>query len=266
MPNAMPNAMSSTLSDIRAALRLRRVWMALASEDIGDQHRRTTLGPLWLVINYLAFAAIFVLFFDPGRGAASYPAYVATGLLVWLFISEVLTLAVSLFVREEAFIKGTALPLTIYVMRLTTQSVIRTFYALLGCTVVLVLSGIEIDPVVLWSAAGLLLVFLTAPAAIILFALLGVFFPDSQFVVGNVMRLGMFLTPVLWMHGGEGGVRAAFYYWNPFTYFVEIVREPIVNGTVPAQAFAVCCLISFSLWLLALFVFGRYRSRVVFAL
>lgn len=262
----MLNAISSTLSDIRAALRLRRVWMALASEDIGDQHRRTTLGPLWLVVNYLALAAAFILLLDHGPGDASYPAYVATGLLVWLFISEVLSLAVSLFVREEAFIKGTTLPLTIYVMRLTTQSVIRTLYALLGCTFILALSGITIDLFVLWSAVGIILVFMTAPPAIVLLALLGVFFPDSQFVVGNVMRLGMFITPIFWLHTGEGGIRTVFYYWNPFTYFIEIVREPIVNHTVPTQAFAVCCVISLSLWLLALFVFGRYRSRVVFAL
>ena len=42
----MLQTLESARSDIRAAFRLRHVWIALASEDIGDQHRRTALGPL----------------------------------------------------------------------------------------------------------------------------------------------------------------------------------------------------------------------------
>ena len=51
----------------------------------------------------------------------NYPAYVATGLLIWFYMMEVITQSVSLFVREENFIKGTKLPLTVYVMRLACR-------------------------------------------------------------------------------------------------------------------------------------------------
>ena len=51
---------ANAFADIGMGLRRWRVWVALASEDIGDQHKRTTLGPLWLLINYLLFVATFV--------------------------------------------------------------------------------------------------------------------------------------------------------------------------------------------------------------
>lgn len=85
----MGNIVSNALADMRAGLRMRRVWVALASEDIGDQHRRTTLGPLWLLLSYLAFAGTFI--FHRGDTDSSYAVYVATGLLVWFYIMETIT-------------------------------------------------------------------------------------------------------------------------------------------------------------------------------
>lgn len=252
--------------DLREAFRRRSVWIALAKEDVGDQHRRTALGPLWLLINYLAFAGTFIFVFDAGGNTGNYPAYVATGLLVWFYIMETISQSVVLFWREESFIKGTTLPLSVYVMRLAMQSIIRAGYALAGCLAILALSGAAVTLAWAWSVLGILLILATVPAVILLFAFLGAFFPDSQFIVANLMRVGMFLTPVFWTYTGEGGFRGAFYYWNPFTYFLEIVRIPILSGDVPARSFLVCLAMSLVVWAIALILLGRYRRQVVFVL
>lgn len=263
----MLDTIKSALTDMGAGLRMRRVWIALAKEDIGDQHRRTALGPLWLLINYLAFAATFIFVFDRGgAGAEKYAAYVATGLLVWFYIMETLTQSVSLFVREESFIKGTTLPLSVYAMRLFMQSVIRAAYALAGCLAILLMSGTALSLGWLVSAFSVFLILAVTPAAIILFAFLGAYLPDSQFIVGNVMRIGMFLTPVFWTYEGTGGVRHIFYYWNPFTHFLEIVRMPILTGAMPMQSLFLCVVIGLALWAMALLVLGRFRKHVVFVI
>ncbi len=224
----------SALSDIRSGLRLRRVWIAFAGEDIGDQHKNTILGPLWLLLNYLAFAGVFIFIFNISDGTPNYAAHVATGLLVWFYIMETLNLSVSLFVREASFIKGTTLPLTVYVMRLAMQSAIRAAYASIGCLAI--------------------------------FAFLGAYFPDSQFIVANIMRVGMFLTPVFWSYDGSNGIRHIFYWWNPFTYFLDVVRVPIVSGEFPAYPLAVCATICIVAWAFAIALLGRYRKQVVFML
>lgn len=123
------------LGDIGLALGKRRIWFALASEDISDQHRRTSLGPFWLLINYLVFVATFVFIMGRGEGIPNYTAYVALGLLVWFYIMETMNSGVGLFVREESFIKGTTLPLSLYVFRMTMQALMRAGYAALGCAV-----------------------------------------------------------------------------------------------------------------------------------
>lgn len=264
---AMARLLHTAIRDLYSGFMLHRVWMTLAHEDIGDQHRLTTLGPLWLLINYLAYAGTFVFFFPSGSSSVNYPAYIAVGLFVWFYIMETISQSVSLFVREESFINGTTLPLSVYVFRLTMQSIIRAGYALVGCLGLLAFSGITVSANWAWAALGIAVIVTVTPAAAMIFAFLGAFFRDSQYLVSNLMRIGMFLTPVFWTHDGtEGGFRHAFYYWNPFTYFLEIVRTPILANHMPVAAFIACAIISASTWVLALLLLGLYRKQIVFVI
>jgi len=111
---------------------------------------------------------------------------------------------------------------------------------------------------------GLLLLILATPAFVVVFAFLGAFFPDSEFIVGNLMRVGMFFTPVFWVYSGQEGVQEYAYHWNPFTYFLEGVREPITAGIFPGHSLAVTGYFCLGLWAIALLLLGLYRKRIVF--
>lgn len=254
------------LQDIVEGIKKKAVWSALATEDITDQHRRTTLGPVWLLLNYLAFALTFIAIFSNRELGVNFPGYVAIGLFVWLYILEVVTMSVSLFIREENFIKGTTLPLSVYVMRLFMQSVIRACFAFAGCMMILFYAEVGLSPYWLYSLAGMLLIAITTPAAIILLSIAGAFFPDIQFVVTNIMRLGMFLTPIFWVDNAQSGLRAILAFWNPFAYFLDIVRAPILEQTVPVHSFGFCLLFCLLIWFLAVYVLGANRKRVAFVL
>jgi lipopolysaccharide transport system permease protein len=151
-------------------------------------------------------------------------------------------------------------------MRLTMESIIRAGYAAIGCVGILAMCGAAVSVAWLWSLLGLLLIVAVTPAVITIFAFLGAYFPDGQFIVGNIMRIGMFLTPVFWSYDGSGALQHAFYWWNPFTYFLDIARAPIVSGIFPAWSFAFCVTVSLILWALALALLGRFRKQVIFVL
>lgn len=258
----MINRLSNGIDDLAAGLRHHRVWVALASEDITDQHRRTSLGPFWLLVNYLAFVATFIMFFNLGDGSAYYAVYAATGLLVWLYIAEVVTVSVNLFEREQSFITGTTLPISVYVFRAALQSAIRAGYALGGWVLVMLFCGVTPQPGWLLALLGIAIVLIATPPTIIVCAFCGLVFPDSQHIINNLMRIGMFVTPVFWVDPGIGGVRGLFYHYNPFTYFLDIVRVPVLEGRLSLRALVACVLVTLVMWLLALLLLGKYRRRV----
>ena len=258
--------LASALSDITKAWRMRSVWIELAAEDVADPHLRSTLGPFWLLINYLALAGPFVLFFGNTSSIGNYPAYVAVGLLIWLYMSELIINALTLFVREQNYIRGTLLPISVYIMRLSMQFYIRLAYAGAGCLAILILSGALPQTAWIYSVLGLAVVIVTTPAVITVCAFAGAFVPDMSFAATNLIRLGLFLTPVFWIPG-DGGVRdLVLNDWNPFTYFIDIVRLPVVSGAMPGFQLMVAACISLAFWLVATLFLGHYRKRVVFLL
>lgn len=262
----MHSILANALADLTAGLRMHRLWIALATEDIEDQHRRTTLGPLWVLLNYLAFAATFIFVFHGGGSDPQYPTYVATGLVVWFFMMETIGSSVTLFVREESFIKGTTLPLSVYVLRATLQSTIRAGYAVIGSVIILMVTFSQVAAGWMWALPAIVIIVVIAPAAITCFAFLGVFVPDSQFLVTNLMRVGMFVTPVFWAPDAANGIRGMLYRYNPFTYFLEIVRVPLLEGHLPLGALGICLAIGALAWICALALIGRLRRQVALVL
>lgn len=254
----------SAWQDIKKGWQSRRVWLALAHEDIGDQHRRTALGPIWLLINYLIYMGTFIVIFQHNSSIPHFAAYSAIGLLVFFFFQEILIQSVSLFYREESLIKGTTLPLSVYILRLAMQSIIRTSYALAGCLIILAFSEIQINMYWLLSLVGLVMIILMVPPIIIIFAIGGVFFPDLQFIVRNLVRVSLFLSPIFWTHAD--GMRGILYKWNPLTYLIEVVRIPILEATTPINPLCVIVVLGITSWTIALLLLGKFRDEIVFAL
>jgi ABC-type polysaccharide/polyol phosphate export permease len=252
--------------DIGAALKLKGVWMALASEDIADSHRRTLLGPAWPLLNFLLLAGTIILTLGHVTPGVNFTAYLASGLVVWLFISETLAQSATLFLREAGFIQGTVLPISIYVLRQTTLTAMRSGYALAGAVPLILFSGVEFTPALLSIPAAVLLLLVTAPAVAVLFGFAGVFFRDFQHIVGHATRLLMFITPVFWTGGGGGGLRGLLYHWNPLTHYIDIVRQPVVSGIVPLTSWAIAGTATALLCAAALLVLGKFNRRIVFLL
>src|SRR5690606_36853691 len=125
--------------------------------------------------------------------------------------------------------------------RLTMQTLLRACYSGVGWLALLVLTGAYHSPGWVYAMIGLLVIVITIPAVITVFATLGALFPALEFVVTNIMRVGIFLTPIFWERTGEGGLRDLLYHANPFTFLIEVVRVPIMTDALPLRAFAVCC-------------------------
>ena len=86
---------------------------------------------------------------------------------------------------------------------------------------------------------------------------------DIMHFSSTVMQIAYFLTPVLWVVPEEGP-RALAAQINPFTHFIAILREPIMDGTVPVESWWVVLGCTVALMLLALVFFAMSRRKIIF--
>lgn len=103
-------------------------------------------------------------------------------------------------------------------------------------------------------------------AAVPLSILLGIFcarFRDMQPIVGSVVQLAFFLTPIFWKPSALGH-RAYVAHYNPLYMFLELVRGPLYGAVPDASVYVGAGITTAVLFALAIPLFIRFRSRIAF--
>ena len=117
------------LIDVLEGLKSWKLAFFLAFADIRQRYRRSTLGPFWITISTAVMVACLGLIFGSifKSPLKDFLPFLATGLIIWSFISSSLTEATTVFLSSQAVIKQLPLPLFVHVLRM----VFRNFYIFL---------------------------------------------------------------------------------------------------------------------------------------
>ena len=259
----MRKIIREAVRDLYAGWNLRALWISLALEDVKDSYRHTILGFFWLVFSFAVYAGVITLIFRNPNNVGVYTIHVTMGLLVWLFIHEVVLQGCALFIREQNFLHGTTLPLSVYAWRLMMRSTIKTGFSTVAAIALVLYAGLHFHWSIVTLIFAIALLLFTALPTIIILATLCTRIRDLESLIVSFMRLAFFLTPIFWLPEGNQ-FRIIISQWNPFRYYLDIVREPLIHGGIPWNAWIICSLMSMSLWFSAMMILGICRKKVVF--
>jgi lipopolysaccharide transport system permease protein len=96
--------------------------------------------------------------------------------------------------------------------------------------------------------------------------LLGAFcarFRDIGPIVGSIMQIAFFLTPVIWQPH-QLGASVWLLPLNPFFALIEIVRAPLLGNATSKYVWAAALVYSLALCVVSWVLFVRARGRVAF--
>jgi ABC-2 type transport system permease protein len=249
--------------DLAAAFSAPGFWLYGAWIDTSLQYRSQVLGAFWMVAGTLVFV-IFVgsLFSNVlEREDSTYFTYLASGYVLFTFMSQCLLQSTRVFASNRAMIQTGYIKYANYVLRFFCAQLINLAYNLL-----VVVGAIALTPVTLTAAALILVVtvplFMVAILGVsVLFSVIGARYADFGELVKTGLQLGFFLTPIIWVPSasGKGALIGAFLYANPFYYLLEVVRAPLVNGRVPWFEIGIVAAAIPLIWLLAGIAYARAK-------
>lgn len=255
------------LSDVAAGLLKYRLWTFLGWQDIKQRYRRSVLGPLWLTLSTgFMVAAMSILY---GRlfkmPMEIYAPFLASGVIIWSFISSILNDACSTFMSVDSLVKQVRMPLTVHACRMVWKNII----ILLHNVIILIPVWLIFDQPV--SVINLLL----ALTAILLIAINGLWmgivlgilcarFRDIQQIIASLVQIVFFITPVMWLPSILEGRGLALWLIvaNPFYHFLEIVRAPLLGSPLPTLSWWVAIGATALVTMFGLFILGRFRNRL----
>lgn len=255
----------SVFHDICASAQLHYLWRALAWEDLRQRYRRSTLGLAWIILSFILMIGIFVLIFgrsSPNMTQMQYTLYLSSGMLVWNYLSGVVTKGVTVFGGNGGWIRSTPAPFTVLVYRSVYANILESSLTFLIILPIIYVVGVPGIAGLLTMVIAILIYVAASIPMGLLMGCLGARSADFQQLVPALMRIGFFATPIFWDYETRTGTRLIMAHYNPFTHFLELFRAPLM-GKAPSDAnWMVVIGSTVGLWIVALLVFKLFRPRL----
>jgi len=232
--------------------------------DFIMRFRRSFLGPLWAPIQLALWIGALALILHEALGDdfGSYVIYVGLGIYAWDFISASLQEGPTHFTSQDQLIKNIPVDISYITIRKISFLVFRSVFQL-PVPILLVLffgKGVNLDVLLLLPVAVLFICY--TYACLIVFGVIGTYFRDFTFLMQSLMRFLFFTTPIIWR--GDVGFRKVVSQYNPYSYFLELVRAPIEGVAASPLAWIVVSALSLGGLCFAFWIQATFRKRLIY--
>jgi len=207
----------------------------LVDRDLKILYKRSSLGFGWALITPLMQLFIFVFVFRRALAVQipNYSSYVFTGVLVFGWFQSSLSQAGGLITNSKSLVTQPGFPL---VLLPHVTVCVRLFHLALALPILFALLwGQGMRPGMPWLALPLLVIvqYLLIAGLAYPLASLNVIFRDTQHIVGVILQLMMFVTPVFYSLGMVPEGMRNWFYLNPMVGMVECWRAVLMENRWP---------------------------------
>ena len=213
----------------------------LARAELKAQNYNTAFGQAWLVLNPLLNASVYFFLVDilsnSSSRAPNYVTHLLAGIFAYTFFQGGVSQSAGSVVGGGKLILNTAFPRLLLPI---TQIVIAFFRFLPTLPVLAVViwfnNRANISWHLLWIVPDFVLLILFSAGLGFVCATLQVYNTDFKNLLPYLLRLGMYMTPILWFvrdpvtHVLASGIRRHIATYNPLAPIFEIWSDAVVVG------------------------------------
>jgi len=249
---------------LKEVLDSRELLANLTLREIRGQYKRTIFGQLWSLVNPLATMLVYTIVFafilrvtpPPGNpsGLNIFAVWLLCGLLPWAFFANVVQQGMGSILGNAGLVQKVYFSRIVLPLSKVGSVGYNWLFEMGVLLIVLVICGSFVWPwVPLVIVMMVLLAIFSAGVALVL-AVANVHFRDTQYLVGIVMQIWMYLTPVIYpislvedqsiKYGGLFGTSITIidiYRINPLERFVAVFRQLLYDNRWPnSEDFLLC--------------------------
>lgn len=247
----------------------RKILWLLVTRDLRLRYAGTFLGYLWTIIDPLAMAAVywfvFTVIFQTRRvGEQPYILFLVVGMLAWSWFSGAISEGCRSLTGEAKIVRSSNLPREVWVARTVMSKMIEFIFALPVIALLAILFRQPISPYILLFPVAMVLQFMLIFGLVLMLAPLTVIVTDVPRLVKIVLRIGLYLTPVLYAVANIPANLQWVAALNPLSGILSIYRLMFWPGATASWTVYVTSVV-FSVVILALgfAVFRRLEGPVL---
>jgi homopolymeric O-antigen transport system permease protein len=254
----------SLSEEIRDLLRYPSLLRELVHRDLTIRYRRSVLGFLWTMLHPLLLMLIFVVVFSGlfRFQTPHYETYFLSEYLAWIFFAQTTSTAMASVAWNGPLMKRVRVPLTIFTLSTTISGAINFALSLGILFVIMGLTGVPMRATLLLLPVSVVLLSAFTFGASLALTALSVFFADVREMYQAGIPAVMYLTPIIYPVAIIPEKYRMLIRLNPVVYLLEIVRDPIYYGIIPApRTLALAAVISVGSLVFGWMIFRRLAPR-----
>lgn len=217
------------LEELQAAWRYRDLIVQLVNRDIKARYKRSVLGIVWTMLNPLLTMVILTVVFSEffRFQVAHYPVYLLSATIMWSFIAQTTTAAMSNLLWGGTLMTRIYVPRTVFAFAAVGTGLVNLLLALIPLLAIALVTGLPLTLSLLWLPLAIVFAAAFALGGGLFMSMLAVRFPDVVDMYQVLLSALYFLTPIMY----PKSIVPEQYRWlfnlNPAYHLIEAFRAPI---------------------------------------
>jgi ABC-type polysaccharide/polyol phosphate export permease len=254
------------LVDVVAGVKEVQIWGRLGWRETKLRYRRTVFGPFWSTLSLAVFVVALGLVWSNlwQQDPKTYLPFLTSGMLSWVLFSSMANEGCTTVISYEALIKQLRISYTLLGCAIVWRNLIVFFHNLVIYVFVCIYAGLSVSWAMLLVVPGLAILTLNGLWIAVLLGALCARFRDIQQLVGSLLQISLFLTPIFWSVDQLKGKASVLAEFNPLYHLIAIVRDPLLGNMPDPLHWIVAVIVAILGWALTIQVMSKLRHRIVY--
>lgn len=240
---SIANGSMNPIAQVAGIWRSRDLIWQMTKREVVGRYRGSILGLFWSFFNPVLMLIIYTFVFSVvfkarwGTGGESrfeFALILFCGLIAFNLFAEVLSRAPTLILGNVNYVKKVVFPLEILPLVAMGAALFHGIVSLSVLLVFYVLVSASLHWTIVFAPLVILPLILTTLGMSWFLASIGVFLRDVAQVVGLLVTVLMFLSPIFYPVSAIPARYQVFIYMNPLTFIIEQMRDVLIWGKLPS--------------------------------
>ena len=258
------------LHSLRQLLRHRALIQSLVARELKARYRGSVLGVVWSFLNPLLLLLIYTFVFSVvlpmSRSAqlAHFPLFMFCGILPWTWFSSSLLESANVLIASGGLLRKVLFPAEVLPIVTVFAGLVHFCLGLPILLAFIVYYQVPITVDIVWLPVIVAEQLLLTLGLALLVSALTVHFRDLRDLLGNVLTLTFFATPIIYPLSQAPEWSRRFLSLNPFTHLAVSYQEVLFDED-PFRDWlrlVVLAAVSLAMFVIGYFVFDRLRDTL----
>ncbi len=259
-----------TISKLKLNFRLmweyRELLWNLAYREINQRYKQSILGYAWVILNPLFQLIVLNFVFSvvlkiPSQGVP-FIIFLAVALLPWNLFAASLSSSVNALVSNSSLITKIYFPREILVCSTIIAKIVDFLFSCIVLIIFFIFFKTIIGPTILWVPLIFLIQMIFTAGLSLILASLNLFYRDIQYLLGLVIMLWMYLTPVMYPVEIIPDRYRFIFSLNPMSVIINAYRQTILGGGQPSySSLMIAFAMSITVFIIGFYIFKKSEGE-----